>query len=111
MGPWEGEFLKDGNEPEILQPASDWREFVTTGSWPDLQGAYGCSPEMTISDEARRHLNHIRRPLGLSLRSVHSCLRVAGTMARLDRCMAVGKSHVIEALEFRLENLALDVMP
>ncbi len=42
------------------------------------------------------------------MRSVHSCLRVAVTIARLDGSRAVGKNHVVEALEFRLENLALE---
>jgi len=110
VGSWEGEFLKEGSQPEVFQPASDWRELTTTGCWPDLQGALRCSSGLEITDGAKRHLNLIRRPLGLSLRSINSCLKVAATIARLDRCKAVGKNHVIEAMEFRLENLALEAL-
>lgn len=108
VGDWEGEFLQEDDQPVVCPPATNWRELMTTGCWPDLQGALRHSPPLKISTQAKRHLNIIRRPLGLSLRSIHSCLRVAGTIARLDRCKAVEKAHVIEALEFRLENLALE---
>ena len=108
VGTWEGEFLKEGDKEEICQPATNWRELMTTGCWPDLQVDLRRSESVTVSNQAKRHLNLIRRPLGLSLRSIHSCLRVAGTMARLDRSKQVEKFHVIEALEFRMENLALE---
>jgi magnesium chelatase family protein len=108
VGAWQGEFLREGGPPEVCHPASDWRELMTTGCWSDLQGGLKRSPKLRVCAEAKRHLNLIRRPLGLSLRSIHSCLRVATTMARLDRSDAVKKTHLIEALEFRLENLALE---
>ena len=110
VGAWDGDFLKEGNQPVVCAPASDWRQLMTTGCWPDLQRATIHSPAMKISDKAKHHLNLIRQPLGLSLRSVHSCLRVATTMARLDRSKAVEKTHVMEALEFRMENLALETL-
>lgn len=108
VGTWEGEFLKEGDKPEVCRPSANWRELMTTGCWPDLQVDLRRSEPLTISNQAKRHLNLIRRPLGLSLRSIHSCLRVAGTIARLDRSKKVEKYHVIEALEFRMENLALE---
>ncbi len=109
VGVWEGEFLKESDQPEVCRPSSDWRELITTGCWPDLLGDSRHSPPLVISSQAKKHLNLIRRPLGLSLRSIHSCLRVAGTIARLDRSQKVEKAHVIEALEYRFENLALEV--
>ncbi len=110
VGSWEGEFLQEGDQLEVCPPGRTWRELVTTGCWADLQGQGHHKSTLKISTQAKRHLNLIRKPLGLSLRSVHSCLRIATTMARLDHSKAVEKAHVLEALEFRLENLALEVL-
>lgn len=110
VGPWQGRFLENAASKRPRKPATDWRKTVTTGCWPDLGvGAQG-KGQPAVSAQARRHLDALRQPLGLSLRSVHSCLRVAATVARLDGSAAVEKNHVVEALEFRLENLALETL-
>ncbi len=110
VGTWNGEFLAEDDGPVVRAPAKDWRQLTTTGCWPDLSRRWSETPEPKLSISAKRYLNAIRRPLGLSLRAVHSCLMVASTIARLDRSIAVQKSHVLEALEFRLDNLALEAL-
>jgi magnesium chelatase family protein len=108
VGSWKGKFLKEEDGPVPCPPADNWRQLMTTGSWPDLQGAMSKKEGPRLSGSAKQHLNAIREPLGLSLRAIHSSLRVASTIARLDHSPTVGKAHVVEALEFRLENLALE---
>ncbi len=108
VGSWEGEFLAEDDGPVVRAPAKNWRQLATTGCWPELSQESHKPAKPKISTSARSHLNAIRRPLGLSLRAVHSCLMVASTIARLDRSGEVEKAHVLEALEFRLENLGLD---
>ena len=56
-----------------------------------------------VTAPARRFLDEARRPLGLSLRGVGRCLRVAATVAALDQASRVNLGHVREALEFRQE--------
>ena len=105
---WEGEFLPEVEGPEVCVPSSDWRRLASTGCWPELNQRHRSSPVLKLSVSAKRYLNGIRKPLGLSLRAVNSCLLVASTIARLDHSKEVKKAHVLEALEFRLENLALE---
>ncbi len=108
VGEWKGRFLEDPDQKRHRAPATDWRKTVTTGCWPDLGASAKGQSQTPISSAARHHLDALRQPLGLSLRSVHSCLRVASTVARLDVSLMVQKNHLVEALEFRLENLALE---
>lgn len=105
---WEGNFLGGGDEATSSAPGAGWRQMVTTAAWPALASRCAGQPSLPLSAEAQRYLEGIRRPLGLSLRAVGSCLRVASTMARLDRQGAIARSHVLEALEYRLENLGLE---
>ena len=53
-------------------------------------------------------LDDYREGLGLSLRGVDRCLRVAATLAVLDGRRTIGPESVTEALEFRRENLAAE---
>jgi magnesium chelatase family protein len=46
------------------------------------------------------------RQMGLSLRRLHRAARVARTIADLDRCAAVSRAHVDEALQHRPKELA-----
>ncbi len=110
VGSWEGNFLKEVDGPLLQAPAQDWRQLSTTGCWPGLSRGTERIRNPKLSLAARKHLNAIRGPLGLSLRAVNSCLRVAATIASLDHSDAVEKGHVLEALEFRLDNLALESM-
>jgi predicted ATPase with chaperone activity len=59
-----------------------------------------------LTDTALAHLDGVRVPLGLSVRGVLRCARVARTIAALDRTATVTASHVSEALTFRREALA-----
>jgi len=105
---WEGEFLAGGSRAAAPAPGTDWRQLVTTGAWPALAARCARKPQLALDPMARQHLEAARQPLGLSLRSMGACQRVASTMARLDQVPEVQKRHILEALEFRLENLALE---
>ncbi len=105
---WEGDFLASPVAAEVTEPGTDWRRMVTTAAWPVLSRRCGRKPTLPVDAEAQQHLEAARRPLGLSLRSVGACLRVASTMARLDQAPCIARRHILEALEFRLENLALE---
>ncbi len=59
-----------------------------------------------LTDTALAHLDGVRVPLGLSIRGVLRCARVARTIAALDRTATVTASHISEALTFRREALA-----
>ncbi|MCP4291062.1 MAG: YifB family Mg chelatase-like AAA ATPase [bacterium] len=108
VGPWEGSFLSESHGPRVCTPGKNWRELTTTGAWPHLARLGAQTESLPLSRAAKDHLNDIRLPLGLSIRSVKSCLRVANTVALLDGCRKTERRHVLEALEFRLENLALE---
>jgi magnesium chelatase family protein len=97
---WQGDFLNRS----VPVPGRGWRQ------WPrqaDLDQAWerirqrGPLGKKSLEAAARDCLENMRRSLGLSLRGVHRCLRVAGTLALLDRRQTIGRSHVLEALEFR----------
>jgi predicted ATPase with chaperone activity len=59
-----------------------------------------------LVDNAAEHLDGVRRRLGLSLRAVLRCARVAATIAALDGQSRVERAAVDEALEFRRECVA-----
>ncbi|PID81818.1 hypothetical protein CSB20_01025 [bacterium DOLZORAL124_64_63] len=107
---WEGAFLEGETADPVPAPGADWRQLVTTGAWPFLAARCAGKPLLPLDVEARRHLEAVRQPLGLSLRSVGACRRVASTMARLDQEPKVRRRHILEALEFRLENLGLEAV-
>ncbi|MFO7654732.1 MAG: YifB family Mg chelatase-like AAA ATPase [Candidatus Krumholzibacteriia bacterium] len=62
--------------------------------------------ELGLDQAAARHLDDVRRRLGLSVRALLRCARVAATIAALDGAEAVTRAAVLEALEFRRENVA-----
>lgn len=112
---WEGAFLETGGggSPEVAGP--DWREAPSLDLLHRVAGQPRCRTEAgraAVAEPARRHLEWARRSLGLSLRGVHRCLQVAGTLARLDQAAEspgaapapdgqVERRHVVEALELR----------
>lgn len=104
---WEGRFLEKDRAVVTRPAGTDWRRMVTTAAWPQLAVRCGRGAMLPVQAQARRHLDKVRQPLGISLRSVGACLRVASTIARLDKQKVVEKKHILEALEFRMENLAL----
>lgn len=59
-----------------------------------------------LTDSAVARLKELRAPLGLSVRGVLRCARVARTIAALDGTAAVEAGHVGAALAFRREALA-----
>jgi magnesium chelatase family protein len=102
VGPWQGRFLDRGQE---APPAGKgWRE---NPDWELLQRVRrrrerGQGPgQGDLDPEATACLDRLRLTLGLSLRGVHRCLGLAGTLAALDGRRRIGKSHVLEAVEFR----------
>jgi magnesium chelatase family protein len=62
--------------------------------------------ELGLEVEAVAFLEEARRSLGLSLRGTLRCARVARTIATLEEKSAVKRSHLGEALNYRLETLA-----
>jgi len=60
---------------------------------------------MGLDDPAIAYLEEARGVLGLSIRGVIRCARVARTIARLAGADTVARPHVAEALSFRLEAL------
>lgn len=54
------------------------------------------------ADDVRRLLGRAVATFGLSARAVDRVLRVARTIADLERAPAVGRTHVAEALQFRI---------
>jgi magnesium chelatase family protein len=62
--------------------------------------------ELGLDAEAVAFLEEARRSLGLSLRGTLRCARVARTIATLEEPCVVRRSHLGEALSYRLEALA-----
>ena len=58
-----------------------------------------------LDPEATRFLEAARECLGLSVRGVVRCARVARTVAALDGVEVTTRAHVADALRFRLESL------
>jgi len=105
MGEWEGRFLGRRIAAQGAHEVRDWRSRPT---WEQVAGArdrLGAGrPGLTPSAESV--LEEMRRPLGLTLRGVIRCQKVAGTLAALDGMSRATPGHVREALEFRCEILA-----
>jgi predicted ATPase with chaperone activity len=59
-----------------------------------------------VSDQALVRLETVREPLGLSVRGVLLCARVARTIAALDGVTTVEAQHINEALTYRREAVA-----
>ena len=74
-----------------------------------LKGADGDISTAGLLPEAVNFLERSRIPLGISLRGIDRCLRVARTIAALDGAVKVGSGQIREALEFRLGNLNLEL--
>jgi len=107
VGAWEGDFLvaREGSAGAV--GSGGWR---VQPCRRDLQRAREKLREWSgreLSDllqgNGARYLDSVRRPLGLSLRSVERCASVATTVAALDEATTVSEDHVREALEFRRE--------
>lgn len=86
MGPGRGRFNPD------LDTLDRARHLIKRGRRPTSR---------QLEPEAVRYLNSMRQPLGLSLRGVHRCIQVAGTLAVLDGIKQITRSLLVEALEFR----------
>ncbi len=59
-----------------------------------------------LMPEASRNLARWSEQRGLTARGFHRAWRVARTAADLDGCAAIGEGHVLEALGFRLHDVA-----
>lgn len=128
MGPWQGEVLVNGRnggaEPFRKVGAGptqegDWRdgpsrtlvEAARTRLADGAAGAVRAMGEIAVDDllpETVELLEKSRVPLGLSLRGLLRCVRVARTIAALDGSDAVTPGQVREALELRQGNLNLE---
>ena len=119
VGPWRGRFLTesldapdDTGGERSSEAVADWRHRPQVA---DATAARRLLADMDRSAASPRHhadlepaaaqlLEHLRVSLGLSLRGVDRCLRVARTLAALDGRRLIARGHVGEALEFRPEN-------
>ncbi len=103
VGAWQGDLPAELAGPGPAAPTArgqaDWR---TAPTWDCIDAAHGRAggPPLPTPAAARR-LQDLGRRLGLSLRGVARCGRVAGTVAALDGARHVEARHVDEALEFR----------
>ncbi|RLA03126.1 MAG: hypothetical protein DRQ54_11195, partial [Gammaproteobacteria bacterium] len=107
VGAWEGRFLDRCSTAGAGN--GGWRESPRlrdlTAARALLARWRGRSLTARLTAGARRLLDDIRQPLGLSLRGVERCVAVAATVAALDTAAAISEDHVREALEFRRETL------
>jgi magnesium chelatase family protein len=107
VGSWAGTLpaeVHGGREATAARRGAGWRE---TARWSELAAAQTRLQEQAEFDGgAARTLDDLGRRLGLSLRSVIRCGRVARTIAALDRAARVKADHVQEALEFRKQAVA-----
>ena len=107
VGPWEGRFLtapepqSQVHAPDGWRQAPSWQQLARARAVLQRWRAAGMSAHLV--PEAAAVLDASREPLGLSLRGISRCLRVAGTIAALDEAAAIGVAQVREALEFRRE--------
>ncbi|MCK4776561.1 MAG: ATP-binding protein, partial [Candidatus Krumholzibacteria bacterium] len=116
-------FTEPDTDPEAdnAGATADWRNGSVATALPAAQqrlaARHGLPPGTTaplltrlrgygLTDTALAHLDGVRAPLGLSVRGVLRCARVARTIAALDRTATVTAGHVSEALTFRREALA-----
>jgi magnesium chelatase family protein len=107
VGPWKGAYLTRKAQPPTR---GDWRRtpirIHLEGARKVLQGWRTEGLRSRLAPGGARALDEAREGLGLSLRGVERCLRVAATLAVLDGRRSIGPGPVAEALEFRRENLA-----
>jgi magnesium chelatase family protein len=129
----EGASLRLGLRQEVRRTAPempDWPEASPAGqasAWSELRGriasvwrrthapvasplATAESPEHWLrthglDDAGIAFLEEARRGLSLSMRGVLRCARVARTIAALEATESVTRTHLAEALNFRLEAL------
>ena len=119
VGPWHGRYLvasaESADEPTgepFSGTTADWRRrprpAVAAAARRLLADADRTATlprhHADLEPAAARFLETLRTSLGLSLRGVERCLRVARTLAALDGSRLIGRNHVGEALEFRPEN-------
>lgn len=101
---WNGDFL-GGRKPGFSsRHSADWRKAPSLEHLDIARekADRGLGPGLAdLSQPATRFLDEMREPLGLSLRGVHRCVKVAGTIAMLDEKTHIGREHILEALEFR----------
>jgi len=101
---YEGDFLGRKEASGAVAGPGDWRGNPTLA---DLAAARsrirsrGRPGKKHLEPDAIRYLDSVRVPLGLSLRGVHRCIRVGGTLAALDASPRITRAHLAEALEFR----------
>ncbi|PJA73497.1 hypothetical protein CO151_13355 [bacterium CG_4_9_14_3_um_filter_65_15] len=100
MGEWEGRFLGRSRGEQHPEREADWRRRPHTDHLTAARDRLRLSPP-GISEAAVSLLEEMRRPLGLSLRGVVRCQRIASTLAALDGVGRALPGHIREALEFR----------
>ncbi len=108
VGQWAGDFLRRDSARPPQEGGSlrgaGWRQRPTVQDFRRARERLSRG-RPTPSSEAVRVLDEVRVPLGISLRGVNRCLRVAGTLAALDETEEITPGQVREALEFRREIL------
>lgn len=71
----------------------------------DLTGT-GLETALKLDPEGHAYLQTAAEKLGLSARGYHRIMRVARTIADLDQSYTTQKSHIAEAISFRLTSAA-----
>ncbi len=56
---------------------------------------------LEITEDAKRVLNQALHNLHLSHRAINNTIKVARSVADLEACESIGKSHILEALSYR----------
>ncbi len=103
VGAWEGGFLQTPQAGAGTGPLG-WRTFPQENDLARARDRLLNRPPQLAPDAAAL-LDRLRQPLGLSLRGVTRCVRLAATLAALDGAAEIGEGQVKEALEFRKESL------
>ncbi len=95
-------YLSPLSDDELRQPPVCWPAVHRPGGRQPIYNGAG-QPEQ--SAEALEFLHLAQRTLTLSVRAFESTLKVAKTIAQLEKSPRLTKNHMAEALQYRLENL------
>jgi magnesium chelatase family protein len=94
---------KATSSAQIRARVQDAREFATERAEAKPASDLQSEQQMDLAPRCRDFLIHAAKALELSTRSLTRSLRVARTIADLDRQPQVTQEHIAEALAFRVE--------